>query len=39
MIKVEGVKKMSRKDYKLKDVIISERRVKKVCLLVWFLIF
>ncbi|KAK0742303.1 Utp14 protein-domain-containing protein [Apiosordaria backusii] len=27
--KVEGIKKTSRKDYKLKDAIISERRVKK----------
>ncbi|KAK4201060.1 Utp14 protein-domain-containing protein [Triangularia verruculosa] len=27
--KVEGVKKTSRKDYKLKDAIVSERRVKK----------
>lgn len=37
--KVEGVKKTSRKDYKLKDAIISERRVKKVCLLARFSIF
>ncbi len=29
--KVDGVKKKDRKDFKLKDVIISERRVKKVC--------
>ncbi|KAK4185540.1 Utp14 protein-domain-containing protein [Podospora australis] len=27
--KVEGIKKKDRKDYKLKDVIVSERRVKK----------
>ncbi|KAK0668015.1 small-subunit processome [Cercophora samala] len=27
--KVEGIKKTGRKDYKLKDAIISERRVKK----------
>ena len=29
--KVDGVKKKDRKDFKLKDVIINERRVKKVC--------
>jgi U3 small nucleolar RNA-associated protein 14 len=28
--KVEGVKKTDRKDYKLKGVIISEKRIKKV---------
>lgn len=30
--KVEGIKKTDRKDYKLKSVIISEKRIKKVCL-------
>jgi U3 small nucleolar RNA-associated protein 14 len=30
--KVEGVKKKDRKDFKLKDVIISEKRIRKVCL-------
>ena len=29
--KVEGVKQKDRKDYKLKSVIINEKRVKKVC--------
>ncbi|KAJ4293744.1 hypothetical protein N0V88_005252 [Collariella sp. IMI 366227] len=27
--KVEGVKKMDRKDYKLKDVIVNEKRIRK----------
>lgn len=31
LTKVEGVKKKDRKDAKLKKVIISEKRVKKVC--------
>ena len=31
--KIEGVKRQDRKDFKLKDAIISERRVKKVWLL------
>lgn len=30
--KVEGVKKKDRQDYKLKDVIINEKRVRKVCI-------
>jgi U3 small nucleolar RNA-associated protein 14 len=29
--KVEGVKKKDRKDFKMKDVIISEKRIRKVC--------
>ena len=29
--KVEGVKKKDRQDFKLKDVIISEKRIRKVC--------
>jgi len=36
--KVDGVKKQNRQDYKLKDVIISEKRVKKVCLFYIFLL-
>ncbi len=29
--KVEGIKQKDRKDFKMKGVIISEKRVKKVC--------
>jgi U3 small nucleolar RNA-associated protein 14 len=36
--KVEGIKKRDRQDYKLKDVIINEKRIRKVCLVLLVII-